>query len=69
MSVTIKTVTTKKDLKSFVRFANNLYKGNKYWVHPLRGDMQSVFDKDKNPLYAAGGELIRWILYHIYICL
>ena len=30
MSVQIKKVETKSDLKTFVRFANKLYKGNKY---------------------------------------
>ena len=54
---------TNADLEqAFYNLPVELYKGNRYWVHPLRGDMQSVFDKDKNPLYAAGGELIRWVL-------
>ena len=47
---------------AFYELPVELYRGNEYWVHPLRGDMQSVFDKDKNPLYKAGGELCRWIL-------
>lgn len=49
----------------FYELPAELYKGNKYWVHPLRGDMQSVFDKDKNPLYKAGGELCRWLLLDV----
>ena len=32
MSVQIKVVESKRELKTFVRFANKLYKGNKYYV-------------------------------------
>lgn len=55
-------VTDSATEKSFYELPVELYKDNRYWVHPLRGDMQSVFDKDKNPLYKAGGELCRWIM-------
>ena len=48
MPVLIKTVNTKKDLKSFVRFANNLYKGNKYYVPSMPFDDLNTLDKDKN---------------------
>ena len=48
MSVTIKTVTTKTELKSFVRFANNLYKGNKYYVPCMPFDDMNTLSKDKN---------------------
>lgn len=36
MSVTIKEVKTKKDLKKFINFQYKLYKGNPYWCPPLR---------------------------------
>ena len=48
MSVTIKTVTTKKDLKTFVRFANRLYKDNKYYVPCMPFDDMNTLSKDKN---------------------
>ena len=38
MTVQIKKVETKKELKTFVRFANKLYKGNKYYVPSLPAD-------------------------------
>lgn len=48
MSVLIKTVTTRKELKTFVRFANKLYKGNKYYVPSMPFDDLNTLDKDKN---------------------
>ena len=48
MSVTIKTVTTKKELKTFVRFANRLYKDNKYYVPSMPFDDMNTLSKDKN---------------------
>ena len=48
MSVTIKTVTSRKELKTFVRFANKLYKGNKYYVPCMPFDDMNTLDKEKN---------------------
>jgi len=48
MSVTIKTVSTKKDLKTFVRFGNKLYKGNPYYVPSMPWDDLNTFDRNKN---------------------
>ncbi len=48
MSILIKAVTTRKELKTFVRFANNLYKGNKYYVPSMPFDDLNTLDKDKN---------------------
>lgn len=48
MSVIIKTVTTRQDLKTFVRFANRLYKGNKYYVPSMPVDDLNTLDKNKN---------------------
>ena len=48
MSVVIKTVTTKKELKTFVRFANKLYKGNKYYVPCMVFDDLNTLDKTNN---------------------
>jgi len=35
MSVTIKKVTTKDDLRKFIQFGIDLYEGNDYYVPPL----------------------------------
>ena len=48
MSVTIKTVSTKKELKTFVRFGNKLYKGNPYYVPSMPWDDLNTFDRNKN---------------------
>lgn len=51
MSVEIKEVLTKKDLKKWVDFPNKLYKGNKYYVPFLFNDEMDTFTKEKNPAY------------------
>ena len=48
MSVEIRKVSSRKELKAFVRFANNLYKGNKYDVPSMPFDDMNTFNKDKN---------------------
>lgn len=48
MSVQIKTVSSKKEMKIFARFANKLYKGNKYYVPSMPMDDLNTFDKEKN---------------------
>ena len=48
MAVQIKVVTTKKELNTFVRFANKLYKGNKYYVPSMPFDDLNTFDMKKN---------------------
>ena len=51
MSVTIKTVSSRKDFKTFARFANKLYKGNKYYVPSMPMDDISTFSKEKNAAF------------------
>jgi len=48
MSILIKSVATRRELKTFVRFANNLYKGNKYYVPSMPFDDLNTLDKEKN---------------------
>lgn len=48
MTVIIKTVTSRKDLKTFVRFANRLYKGNRFYVPSMPIDDLNTFDREKN---------------------
>lgn len=51
MSVQIKTVTTKSELKTFVRFGNKLYKGNKYYVPSMPFDDMNTLDSSKNAAF------------------
>ncbi len=51
MSVSIKEVTTKKELKDFVKFNINLYKGNPYHVPGLIEEEMMTLSKDKNPAF------------------
>ncbi len=48
MSVQIKTVKTKCELSTFVRFANKMYKGNKYYVPSMPMDDFGTFNREKN---------------------
>ena len=50
MSVSIKTVETKADLKAFVKFPLELYKGCPYYVPNLYVDEMSTLDMAKNPM-------------------
>ena len=38
MSINVKEVTTKKDLKKWIEFPNSLYKNNEYYVPFLAND-------------------------------
>lgn len=51
MSVIIKEVTDKKDLLKWVRFPNELYKNNEYFVPFLENDELDTFTPEKNPSY------------------
>ncbi len=48
MSVQIRTVETKRELKTFIRFANRLYKGNRYYVPSMPFDDMNTFNSEKN---------------------
>ncbi len=51
MDILIKEVTTKKDLKIFIDFPYMLYKGNAWFVPPLRFDERATLRRDKNPAF------------------
>lgn len=52
MSLQIKTVNSKSELKTFVRFANRLYKGNRFYVPCMPSDDLATLDKKKNGAFA-----------------
>ncbi|MFL9843329.1 GTP cyclohydrolase [Flavobacterium rhizosphaerae] len=49
--ISIKEVTTKKELKEFIKFSFTLFKDNPYWIPPLISDELETFDKTKNPAF------------------
>lgn len=51
MSVFIKKAITKEDIKNFVRFGNDLYKGNEYHVPSLIYDEIATLNPSKNPAF------------------
>lgn len=51
MAVTIKKVTTKREMKRFIRFNYELYKDNPYSVPDLYDDMLNTFNKKKNAAF------------------
>lgn len=51
MSVKIVKVTTKRELKQFISFNNELYKGNPYFVPDLYDDSLSTLRKDVNAAF------------------
>jgi GNAT superfamily N-acetyltransferase len=54
MGVIIKEVTNKKELRKFVKFNIELYKGSPYHVPGLIDEEMMTLDKDKNPAFEVG---------------
>ncbi|MDL2265385.1 hypothetical protein LJC57_07610 [Parabacteroides sp. OttesenSCG-928-G07] len=51
MSIVVKEVSTKKELREFVKFSIDLYKDNPYYVPELITDEMEILSKDKNPAF------------------
>ncbi len=49
--ISIKEVTTKSDLKAFVKFPFKLYNDSKYWVPPIISEEMKTFNKKENPVF------------------
>ena len=47
--------------KEFLQLPLKLYKNEKNWIRPLDEDIESIFDRSKNPCFEHG-DCIRWIL-------
>jgi len=62
MEVLIKEVTTKKELKKFVKFNIELYKDNPYHVPGLIDEEMMTLSKDKNPAFEVA-EAIYFLAY------
>ncbi len=50
-NINIKRVTNRKELKQFIQFHNDLYRGNDYAVPFLFSDEMNTLRKDKNPSF------------------
>lgn len=62
MSVIIKEVHCKRDLRKFVQFGIDLYKGNPYYCPPIFMDEMDTFNIKKNPAL----EVSEFVLYLAY---
>ena len=51
MDILIKEVSTKAEMKAYINFVYDLYKGSPYFVPPLRFDEAATLDKKKNPAF------------------
>ncbi len=51
MTLVVRVVSNKKDLRAFVRFPFDLYKQNSYWVPPMIKDEYSTFSSKENPAF------------------
>ena len=52
MAIQVKAVSSRKEMKTFVRFGNRLYKGNRYYVPSMPSDDIATFDKGHNGAFA-----------------
>ena len=62
MAIEIREVTTRRDLKRFVMFPFELYKGNTYWIPPLIKSDMDALRRDKNPVFEYS-DAKYWIAY------
>ncbi len=49
--ISIKEVSTSKELKQFIKFPFELYKGHPFWVPPLMADEKKTLSKETNPSF------------------
>lgn len=60
--IVIKEVKTKRDLRRFVQFGIDLYKGNPYYCPPIFFDELNTFDPKSNPAL----EVCEYVIYMAY---
>ena len=51
MNIEIKEISSKNEIKKFVKFQIEHYKGNKFFIPQIINDELETFDKDKNPAF------------------
>ena len=52
MALEVVTADSKQALKEFIEFPYSLYRGDPFWVPPLRIAVKELLDRDKHPFYA-----------------
>jgi len=52
MPVTIETIPQGRSLREFIQLPYELYRGDPYWVPPLRADERNKLDRAKHPFWA-----------------
>ena len=52
MAIQVMPVSSKQEMKTFVRFGNNFYEGNKYYVPSMPMDDLATFNKEHNGAFA-----------------
>lgn len=62
MTIEIKEIFSKRDLKKFVRFPLKLYKGSPYYVPSLFQDEMNTLSKDRNPAFTSSKARF-WLAY------
>lgn len=62
MGIEIREVTTKKELKTFILYPQQLYRGNKYYVPSLFFDEMNTLSKDKNAAFKTAAAHL-WLAY------
>lgn len=62
MAIEIKEVKNQKELKTFVKFPMELYKGNPYYVPPLISEEMETLSLTKNPLFINGKAEVKCFL-------
>jgi hypothetical protein len=60
MGIEIKEVSDKKGLKDFVNVPLTIYRGNPYWVPPLRNDELKALLPASNPLFGFVKQSFGW---------
>ena len=51
MSIQLKEITSRGDLKKFVRYPYRHYRNNRYWIPPLISGEMKTLDRKKNPAF------------------
>ena len=62
MTIEIREIFSSRDLKTFIRFPQKLYKNNPYYVPSLFLDEVNTLSKDKNPAFASARARY-WLAY------
>jgi len=50
-ALTIRPITSQKDIMRFIKFQWKIYQNDPYWVPPLLMDRKKILSKEKNPFY------------------